>query len=51
MKWTLLVKIEGGQMFFNRAGWEMLLAQIKATGRPVVQVVGARREQQHALAA
>lgn len=39
MKWTVLVKVDGGNAFFNRAGWEMLAAQIRATDRPVVQVV------------
>lgn len=47
-KWTLLVKIDGGNMYVNRAGWAMLSAQVNATGRPVVQVV---REERQAVAA
>lgn len=38
-QWTLLAKVDAGNVFFNRGAWEMLHAQVVAEQVPVVPVV------------
>lgn len=45
MKWTLLVKVDGGNWFFDRGAWEMLKAQVSAGRKPVVPVMMPKLEE------
>lgn len=48
MKWTTLVKIDGGNVLVNRAGIAMLQAQLTAGSGPVFEEV--RPEMREAVA-